>query len=660
MRSYLASVSMLAVVLGMVFMLCGCPVVVTPQPEEAKGAGLNVEITGVVIPEDLMPELTFVATDDDGDTVPLSQFVGSSDVRFTLAFLEGSGAAKSNPVGQYFCYIVDAENGQATYDHHLAEGLSENTDGSITYKFETALPANYDQTATHQAGGQLTRTAPSGTTYDTNVIYTWRPDGEAVAETRELVTTEACNACHTKLTVHGRRTEIQYCILCHTPQTVDPDTGNTVDMPYMVHQIHMGANLPSGEAYRIIGYRGSEFDASEVHMPQAATNCTMCHVEDAEAAKAPHGDSWKTNPGRVACGACHDDIDFAAGTGHLAQTDDSNCAGCHSASAIEGYHIQDYPKIVLETTVDDISWDEAGLVTVTFTAADTDGNAITDLENTDKYRVGYLLGWPAAEYQFNVGNSGFGGDLVNNGGGSYTYTETDASQAIPVDTAFTFGFTFRGRSHLDLNGDAEATEGESDGYETRWPMEAPATTYFTTNGDDAVARRVLVDDEACAKCHGEPFPGHGSDRIGVGVCLVCHNTTLVSEPDDTTLPVATVNMKDMIHKIHRGAELESGYTTGGHSGDVDFTYIHFPGRLEQCSICHGEHSVALPLSEDALSTIVDGTELAPATAACTGCHDAPEVYAHASDGINSGGAESCEVCHSAGGEFDPAMYHVVR
>jgi OmcA/MtrC family decaheme c-type cytochrome len=634
----------------------------------AASAGLNVEITGVVIPEDMMPEVTFMATDDEDAIVPLTQFLGDRDVRFTVAVLPVAG-------GAYVGYVTDADNGQVTYDHNLSAGLMQNEDGSITYKFETEIPADYDVTATHQVGGQLTRTQPMlEDTFDTNVIYTWRPDGEAVSMTREIVDTDTCNKCHTKLTIHGRRTEIQYCILCHTPQSVDPESGNTVDMPYMIHQIHMGANLPSGEAYTITGYRDSVHEYSEVHMPQAVTNCTACHSDEVDEAGdpvVPHADVWKTGPTAVACGACHDDVDFATGDGHDggAQADNSLCAACHDAEEIEDHHmpLAGIAKLVLELD-GDVAIDETGLVSFSFTAADTDGVAITDADDTAQYRIGYLLGWPAAEYTDYDGNSNMGSDVVNNGGGSYTFT-AEVGDEIPVEALTeTFGFSFRGRSHLDMDDDPAT-------FETRHPMEAPAITYFRTDGGEVVERRFVADDSGCINCHGEPFAGHGSDRIGVGVCLFCHNTTLASTPLDNDAPVVSVNMKDMIHQIHKGSDLENGYTTHGHSGDVDFTEVHFPGTLNQCSVCHGENEITLPLSEDALPTLIqaerdfvtaegeddegDGIidevwdiEILPTAAACTSCHDSTEAIAHADTNGAADGTEACALCHGPGAEWD--------
>jgi len=638
--------------------LMGCP---GPQGEQgepgdqgppgsgvATGPGLNVVIEFVTIPEDFLPEITFTATDDFGVVVPLEQFVGGSDVRFTMAYLASSGAAKAAPVGQFVSYVTDATTGQATYDHHLSAGLTENEDGSITYKFETALPADYDGTATHQVGGQLNRTLPTGESYGTNALFTWVPAGGAVVETREISTTGTCNACHTKLTVHGSRTEFQYCIICHQPQSVDPDTGNTVDMPYMIHQIHMGPNLPSGEPYRIIGYRNSVHEYGEVHMPQAVTNCTVCHTDafdDDGNAVAPHADAWMTNPNEAGCLSCHDTTDPVSGTNHMET--EANCRVCHSPSRIADAHITDFVKLVLETTADLIGVTADMYPTFTFSAFDTDGNAITDLDDTTKYTVGYLLGWPTSDYQTYVGDSAIGNEVTNHGDGTYTYVGKPGEE-VTAAADESLGFVFRGRSMADLDGD--------EAYETRVPMEAPAPVFFRLDGGTAEARRTVVTDEKCAACHGEPFAGHGSDRIGVAVCQLCHNTTLTSTPDVGA--EVTVNLKDMIHMIHTGSNLQNGYTTGGHGGDVDFTEIHFPGRREQCTICHVDGTQLLPLPDGVMPTVVGDSVEAPVTAACTTCHDGVVVGVHAFLATMDG-METCEVCHGEGSAFDVGVVHQV-
>jgi hypothetical protein len=96
---------------------------------------------------------------------------------------------------------------------------------------------------------------------------------------RDIVTTETCNGrCHQPLAIHGgQRTDIEVCVLCHNPsQSIDPDTGNSVDMPLMTHKIHMGENLANG--YVVIGYGQSVHDYSDVVYPGVINDCAACHT----------------------------------------------------------------------------------------------------------------------------------------------------------------------------------------------------------------------------------------------------------------------------------------------------------------------------------------------------------------------------------------------
>ena len=116
-----------------------------------------------------------------------------------------------------------------------------------------------------------------------------------------MVTTDACNQCHDPLIGHGgSRLKVELCIMCHTSQTINPDTKLTQDMKVLIHKIHIGSSLPSvqaGTPYRI-WHRGAWSDFSAVVLPQDIRNCTACH-----SAKAGQPNDWKTNPSMEACGS---------------------------------------------------------------------------------------------------------------------------------------------------------------------------------------------------------------------------------------------------------------------------------------------------------------------------------------------------------------------
>src|SRR5262249_53686820 len=72
-------------------------------------------------------------------------------------------------------------------------------------------------------------------------------------------------------------------------------------------------------------------DLSTVNLPSDPRRCTECH-EDVKVTGAAQSNNWLTNPSRDACGACHDDVNFASGKNHvnLPQVDDKQCTKRYS------------------------------------------------------------------------------------------------------------------------------------------------------------------------------------------------------------------------------------------------------------------------------------------------------------------------------------------
>jgi OmcA/MtrC family decaheme c-type cytochrome len=190
----------------------------------------------------------------------------------------------------------------------------------------------------------------------------------STAPQRDIVAIESCNACHSALAFHGSgaRVDTDFCVVCHTNQrkynvtastlgtyTKVYDDGSTEvvpswnteprkfpdgnamrDFPIMIHSIHAGDKLPVRTAASYI---------DEVAFPQPMTNCASCHSASGKN-PTPQGDNWKNNPSRIACGACHNNINFATGANHPGvggvRTDDSQCKNCHTPLAISTvYHV---------------------------------------------------------------------------------------------------------------------------------------------------------------------------------------------------------------------------------------------------------------------------------------------------------------------------------
>ena len=403
--------------------------------------GLVMEITDVVIPADRQAEVTFTLEDPEG--LPLDRngvyTPGPVSTSFIIAYI-GAGEEA------YYSYTKRIQTSPITGDS--AEQGTSDSGGTYTelaighyvYKFGTVLPEGYDMDVTHTVGSYARRdlTEFDLDRYVDNPLYHFVPSGSAMAEPRDIVTTETCNGrCHDPLAIHGgARQEVGLCILCHNPfQDIDPDTGNSVDMPLMVHKIHMGAGLANG--YNIIGYRQSNHDYSEVIYPAEIIECESCHTGGTPTENFPlvaspnpvpvcdgssvgatllewgdldsfeiHMDSadgplfaassgagsamtgkwvgdgsvfvlvdqgsgeaiqtlevnatgfgcvgnppgasvgvaatdhtnWLDNPGRKACGACHDWVNWETGEGHgsgIPQENDDSCGNCHKPTGEE-------------------------------------------------------------------------------------------------------------------------------------------------------------------------------------------------------------------------------------------------------------------------------------------------------------------------------------
>ncbi len=147
------------------------------------------------------------------------------------------------------------------------------------------------------------------------------------------------------------------CVLCHQPQNHDPTTGNTLDLKVMAHKIHMGSQLPSvvgtsttpGVPYEITGYMNSLSNFSTVIDPADPRRCEVCHSQTASSTPgtgvapgtsktsvAAQAKAFLMEPSRAACGACHDDVNFATGVPPIRvnhpggpQADDTQCMNCH-------------------------------------------------------------------------------------------------------------------------------------------------------------------------------------------------------------------------------------------------------------------------------------------------------------------------------------------
>lgn len=223
------------------------------------------------------------------------------------------------------------------------------------------------------------------------------------------------------------------------------------------------------------------------------------------------------------------------------------------------------------------------------------------------------------------------GTLTNNLDGTYSYEFVNAFTNITTPLAVSWEPDLTHRLGVQISGG-----------------DLPVTnaTYDFRPSDGATAgitRRDIAQTASCNECHGK-LALHGGGRIEVAYCVTCHN------PGSTDANSGnTVDMKVMIHKIHRGEFLPSVEAGGEYAiwgnrdTKHDYSEVVHPQDIRNCTKCHDVADAATPQG--------DNWQLAPSAEACGSCHDDVNF----ADGTNHGPAEvaatnaECTVCHKAGG-----------
>lgn len=327
--------------------------------------------------------------------------------------------------------LVDNKDGTYVYTFYrditqaatLVNSLVNSTDG---LKLKADLgDVSFDRSLTHRLGIQISGAAPGtgsnvpnatqvipgvNIAIPTNIFYDFRPDGQPVSATRNVVDATSCDSCHNgKGLAHGGgRKDPNFCVTCHTDQVkygmsgeasrastlvLNGTTQNTTSVlngraignfPNFAHKIHMGAELKLSGYNYIPNSSGVGMNFNEVEWIQDPRNCTKCHsgvdkTDINQATKTKDGDNWKTKPSRLACGACHDNVDFASGlitttsgvTNHAAGAalDDSTCNTCHTPAVIAESHRSEAPTANNLTQVDGVSTISYEIKTVTLNSS---------------------------------------------------------------------------------------------------------------------------------------------------------------------------------------------------------------------------------------------------------------------------------------------------
>ncbi|MBE7540800.1 MAG: OmcA/MtrC family decaheme c-type cytochrome [Bryobacteraceae bacterium] len=619
--------------------------------------GLVITVTGHEIAQDGTVKARFKLTDPRGlglDRLGITT-PGNISVSFILARIPtGKSQYEAYTVRTQTSPITGVSAVQASAD---SGGTFQQTgDGEYVYTFRTKLPAGYEANATHSIGAYGSRNLSEfdlGTNY-ADTVYNFVPNGSPVTVVRDLVADATCNGCHEQLAFHGgsRRT-VANCNLCHTPQTVDPDTGESQDMKVLIHRIHAGSSLPSvqaGKPFIVIGNRQSVHDYSHIAYPADIRNCESCHKPGPKQA-----DLWLTNPTRETCGSCHDNVNFATGEGHLnlPQISDNQCKNCHIPegelefdASIKGAHtIPTKSKMLPGINVQILSVEngKAGQrPVVRFKVTDNSGALIPVAQLN---RLALVLAGPTTDY-VSPGNTGYVAETVTAAaaqasGDHYVY---QMATTIPANAKGSFSVGIESRR---VNTILEGTQ-------KQMSVQYGADNHvmhFSVDDSAVAPRRQIVTTEKCNVCH-DNVAFHGANRNRVEQCILCHNplTTDVARRPAAQAPAESINMALMIHRIHAGNQQTRDYTIYGF-GNTPHNYngIAFSAPLAACTMCHVGGSENVPVA--AVADIVDPrgymNPVKPATGACLGCHTSRDAAAHALANTSALG-ESCGVCHGDG------------
>ena len=717
--------------------------VTPPGPPPTGGSGVPVAsakfirstIVSATIPEDGKPIIELRLVNESGQPLIGLQ---AANISFVLARLEPGINGKSNGwraitrrteafPGTPTPVPASAVTGTGPTNQATTEAATKGkwvegnqANGQYFYTFAQSVKGiddiPFDPALVHRVGLEI-RLRPAGATEfipANNAVFTWTPTtGGAVDSGREIVDNDTCNACHDNLVFHGgARFDLQYCAMCHESHSFDAQTGNTIDLRVMIHKIHRD-ELPS-KPYGIFGYGNEWHDYSDFQFTQDQRNCQTCHEEDD--ADTPQASFWRTNITREACSSCHDYVNFDTGVGHggVAATDDQ-CFTCHGPNSNFGLRPDQVHYDPLLRAGEKFKYEVLNVAdskpgqkpTVTIRVTDpTNNNAPYDIK--------------AAGGPFQIGNASLRVDVAfstrpdftNTGSGSATATTGTPAQPISIDFKANgvpdpaFPGAFKATATVAIPAAATGSgsallEGrpnvriDTNGDGVLETVAVPVTSSgkaFAITDTTPVPYRAVVDINKCNDCHKQ-LSLHGENRAGnAELCATCHNPNATDiarrvansncQAVTGTLDDQTIDFKVMVHAIHAGAK--AGYKVCGYGNTgYDFSYVRYPGRLNNCEGCHLPGTYYPPDSTVALATTFDAGDRStplgdvattPATAVCSVCHTSQDARNHMLSAGPGGSVtavkdaasrtpgtppETCATCHGPGKDADVKKVHGV-
>ncbi|MBI2858683.1 MAG: hypothetical protein HYX90_06370 [Chloroflexi bacterium] len=460
---------------------------------------------------------------------------------------------------------------------------------------------------------------------------------------------------------------VRNCKTCHNNEgysaTLAAD-GKTRDVPSpivkKVHGVHYGAELqnpanvdPKTGVFRLY---------SEVIFPADVRNCTTCHVDD----------RWKTKPSRLACGACHDQIDWTTGKsvvkgandhGGGPQTSDANCAVCHTPGApglapISQAH-DATPQAAKHTVLLDLSKPANGKFfvagekpTLTITIRETTTGILvnpTAISVADWSRITLQVSGPRWRTAPVLTSSSADRNL--SGSTSYVTNDlrVDAPKQDPAITRTAAAITYQ------LGDTAALKNGTYTVFVQARPQNATASAVALANFQVGTETPELMVATNCVDCHRDTNM-HGSYplKMAPDLCKSCHdydrNQAGKVGWNNSNNGFGAAPLARRVHGVHYGRYVSK--PTEIHR-TFDFSEVIFPQDVRNCTKCHD------PKGSTAWKEN-------PSRLACNACHDSVAAIAHTSqmttdptpaDPWSGDEVESCKACHGAGREFSAEKVH---
>ena len=654
--------------------------------------GLTITVNSAAISPSGAITVTYTLTDPNG--LPLDSAGVTTPGLISLSYV---AAVIPNGQQDYTTYTTRTATGTVLASTQQPGADSGGTvtqvgPGQYQYTFHTAAPSGFDATATHTIGIYGSRNlTPYGLTINyASATYNFVPDGATVTHVHDIIRTASCNACHDQLSAHGgSRRGMNMCVLCHTPQNSDPNTGETLDAKVFFHKIHMGASLPSviaGTPYIPAMNSFGTFNYSAVVFPADPGDPRRCEVCHSQTSGATQATAFATNPTRAACGACHDNVNFATGANHPGgvQVDDSMCSTCHIPqgqtdfdASIVGAHVAPTASSLLSglaVNITKVQNSTAGNApVVSFTVLNNAGQAIPVAQLGS---ISFTMAGPTTDYGYTSFGSGVttpgyvtesAAKATCDGSGNCMYTFT---HTVPAAATGTYAIGVEARRTETVLAGTPSQQSITYGAPNK-------VVYFSVDGSTVLDRRTVVQIGNCNQCHVS-LQLHGTLRNNTEYCVMCHNpsNTDVSVrgsavvPADKAAPPQGINFNLLVHRIHYGINMQAAnrtYVVVGFGGSHnDFSSTLFPALsptgaatdTQNCALCHVNGSEQnLPLGKNAVVDPQGPVNPNPAiSSACSGCHVDLPAASHMLSNTTSLG-EACTVCHSSGAAYAVDQVH---